>query len=77
MLGRLPANKRNAGSQIMEWFCFENLIFNLDKPQRNEEHLADILNDFDRTLSQRGTLNDIDWHDMVKISNIFSRYDFI
>lgn len=77
MFGSLPSNKRNIDSQVMGRFCCEDLIFNLDKLQQCEEYSADIFNEFDRFSPQRGTLNDIDLHDMVKISKFSSRNDFI
>ena len=67
MFGSLPTSKRNIESQIIGRFCCENLILNLGKPQKYGDHFPDIFNDFDRISTQRGMLNDIDLHDIVKI----------
>ena len=64
------------GGSVLRGIC-ENLRLNLDKPHQYEEHFADIFNDFDGISFQRGKLNDLDLHDVVKVSKISSRHNFI
>lgn len=74
MLGSLPTNNHNIEVQLMNRFCRDIYVMNIEKPANLFEEFSLLFTKMDHWKIQKGTLKDINISGFLESAIFSSRY---